>query len=853
MFARPSNHDRDRSVPAIDSTATTIDAAQLTTQNQRASKVLSTIETEKSESSETQEVIAFGESSPKQRKSIFQHLTTKTAAALIGSAVMLPILAVGTATYYFGSQAVNKQIILARRTDIELAETEIVRQQQLLAALLIGTGTTALLAGAIAAWGTKRLLRFRSGTGNRETKEQTAADKFIQNLSQSIAPEDIKILKTAVEEVRKSLICDRAVVYSLDRKQYGVILAESVAPGYTEVLGKSSENPCFDPKYFELDRDGIPPIDNLHQTIISGDRESTDVTAKIVTPIVCEGRLFGLLAVYQDATPRQWQQTEIKLLRQLADQTGWALSRSKLLHEIVCLQARLAKEREWTNYFTEATQHIRQSIKQEDILEVSVEEVRRVLSCDRVVVYSLNSDNYGVVIAESVAPGYTRALYKTITDPCFAARYLDQYRDGRVRAIDNIEQAVISECYLEQLKTLEVKANLVTPILNQGQLFGLLVAHQCSQPRHWLDYEIRWLTQIATQVGFALDNAQLLQRAKNHTLATKLLNDFSLSLSKNTNELQQLQNITEQARSIIGLDRAIIYQFAPNRAGTILVESVAAGYPRALDSEVKDTLAQDYAKYRSEPIQAIANIEKANLTPHHRERLKSLEVQASLTVPIWQEQQLFGLLIGHQCRRSRCWEQGEIELFTQLGLQLGLALEVTKLKIAIAQSSDADRVEIGQQQISELLAENRTALQNLKAQMSDRSIVTENFLQQIAEMTKTTKPIAEATEIEVFKQPDLDYSTTNLHNGFLAQTTPLQLPMVEAGESLKLSDNNNSEVQIITGELVEHTESESGSESIDQFAGEISNLSNQISQQSSIVTESFQKLATFARQLSEKE
>ena len=46
--------------------------------------------------------------------SIFQRLQAKTAATLVGSAIMLPILAVGTSTYYFGSQAVNKQIILAK-------------------------------------------------------------------------------------------------------------------------------------------------------------------------------------------------------------------------------------------------------------------------------------------------------------------------------------------------------------------------------------------------------------------------------------------------------------------------------------------------------------------------------------------------------------------------------------------------------------------------------------------------------------------------------------------------------------------------------------------------------------------
>ncbi|PSB05700.1 guanylate cyclase, partial [Pleurocapsa sp. CCALA 161] len=158
------------------------------------------------------------------------------------------------------------------------------------------------------------------------------------------------------------------------------------------------------------------------------------------------------------------------------------------------------------------TQHIRASLKTGDILNTSVKEVRRILECDRVVVYSMNSDNHGMIVAESVAPGWTRAKGKVINDPCFESRYLDKYRNGRVRAWGNIYEAGMTKCYIEQLEQLEVKANLVTPIINEGKLFGLLVAHQCSDFRQWQHPEIRWVTQIATQVGFALDNAKLLEQ-----------------------------------------------------------------------------------------------------------------------------------------------------------------------------------------------------------------------------------------------------------------------------------------------------------------------------------------------------
>ena len=985
-----------------------------------------------------------------QERSIFLRLKAKTAAILVGSAVMLPILAVGTVTYYFGSQAINKQEILAKRVDtISLVETELARQQRQLAALLIGTGTTALLAGAVAALGTKKLLEAIAKISTDETPEEikTQVDRLVDDLSPSTS--QTNILKAIVEEARNYLNCDRVVVYALNQDKYGVIVAESVALGYTQALGQTIEDPCFAARYLDQYRDGrvraiddiyqvemtpchreqleklevkanlVTPIINegqlfgllvahqcekprqwqqeevefLHQLakkaglalenanlwntmvgfqtkaererkwtnyftdaiqhirasikqddvleisveevrrVLECDRvvvyslnqdqygvviaesvsagypralnktiedpcfaaryldkyrdgrvraidniyeagmsrcyieqlETLEVKANLVTPILNEGKLFGLLVAHQCSQPRNWQDYEIRWVTQIATQVGFALDNAKVLAASTTQQAQAERERKWTNYFTDAIQYIRASIKQDDVLEISVEEVRRVLECDRVVVYSLNQDQYGVVIAESVSAGYPRALNKTIEDPCFAARYLDKYRDGRVRAIDNIYEAGMSRCYIEQLETLEVKANLVTPILNEGKLFGLLVAHQCSQPRNWQDYEIRWVTQIATQVGFALDNATLLEKLKNDGLPTQLLNNFSLSISEKTSKSELLKIAVEQARKVIQLDRVIVYQFDDNLNGNIVAESVVRGYPRAINSQIKDPcFARKYGeKYRQGRIKAIANIHQANLTSCHLEQLESLSVKASVVVPILQDEQLFGLLIGHQCKQPRIWSRSEIDLFAQLALQLGLALDRVELREELDAAKHTETNELEQehsagqnlnQEISQLLIKNQAALRDLRAKINNHSVASDFSLQVSAmeqqtkamlnsdlkpqqlnykktastqntqietDVTAAQRAIAEATE----KVAALNQSHQNLHQMVniinelkqkivypSAPTTPPQLPMgeiiLEASEvTLEPINSYNYDLDLNTGQLVENSES----------------------------------------------
>ena len=799
-----------------------------------------------------------------QEQAITQQWKAKTTAILVGAAVMVPILAVGTVTYYFGSQAINKQAIFARRHENrDLAEAELAREQKLLAALLIGTGTTALLVGVMAAWGTKRLIKYTSKKSTEEpiSKDEPEAEvatqisrEFSQNLNQSVPQKDL--LQAIVEEARNYLHCDRVVVYSLNQDQYGVIVAESVALGYTSALGKIIKDPCFESRYLDQYRDGrVRAIDNIYEAEMTpchlDQLEQLEVKANLVTPIINEGQLFGLLVAHQCAASRHWQQAEIEFLHQLAKKVGLALDNAKLLHNMSSLQSLAATERKWTNYLTDAIQHIRQSIKQDDVLDVSVKEVRRVLECDRVVVYSLNQDNYGVVVAESVAPGYPRALHKTIKDPCFEARYLDKYRDGRVRALNNIYEAGMTDCYLEQLERLEVKANLVTPILNEGKLFGLLVAHQCSQPRDWQDYEIRWMTQIATQVGFALDNAQILSKLENKDVSTELLNSFTLGIRDRLNQSELLKTVVEQARKGMGLDRALIYQFDADWNGTIVAESVVLGYPRTLHSQIKDPcFAREYAeKYRQGRIQAIANIAQANLTHCYLEQLESFAVKASLVAPILQDGQLFGLFIGHQCSQPRPWEQSAIDLFAQLALQLGLALERVKLREELDQANNISGNEPHQKQLeqdrTEPLPENPVAPQNLKAEISDQSQNINGLIEQAKKMieraeanaTDNSKPQEQLSDGETIEQSnntqlkkdvtqEQEVIQRDLGQGFQASEvdsgdSPLGLPsepleqeaIVEAREKVEILNQSHQDLSQMVSLINEMKEKMKRSES----------------------------------------
>ena len=520
--------------------------------------------------------------------------------------------------------------------------------------------------------------------------ETTELTSVIEKISNASGKEEL--LNATVVQMRHLLRCDRVLVYCLDENNYGLVVAESVADGWTEAKGRMIDDPCIASKYIEEYRNGrVRAMDDVRGANITPcyaeQLEGLEVEALLVAPVIGESDLFGLLIAHQCTTTRSWQESEIDWIREIASRVGLMLERG-VTSKTESHNA--PDDSKWSEHFTDAIAYIRQSLIKEDILKASVTEVRRILECDRVVVYSLDRNlRYGEVIAESVASGWTRALNKTIDDPCFELTYREKYLNGRVGAWSNIYETGMTKCYIQQLEDLEVKANLVTPIISEGNLFGLLVAHQCSDFRNWQQAEIRWTAQIATQVGFALDNAKLLAQTQQlqHQLAdeaklTKYFTDAVRYIQESLQREDVLEISVEEARRVLDCDRVVVYSLDNNlRYGEVIAESVAPGWTRALNKTIDDPCFEPTyrEKYLNGRVRALSNIYEAGMSQCYIEQLEKLEVKANLVTPIINEGRLSGLLVAHQCSDFRNWQQSKIRWLTQIATQVGFALNNAKL------------------------------------------------------------------------------------------------------------------------------------------------------------------------------
>lgn len=202
----------------------------------------------------------------------------------------------------------------------------------------------------------------------------------------------------------------------------------------------------------------------------------------------------------------------------------------------------------------EMTQRIRQSLKLQEILQTTVDEVRQFLQVDRVIIFQFEPTWGGTVTVESVGDEAFAILPFKIYDPCIGNIYVEPFQQGLVTAKADIYNANISPCHIEFLAQFQIRANLVVPILKNGELWGLLAAHHCTAPRQWQNSEIDLLKQIASQVSIALQQSVLLEHLQIELTERK---QAEFALQELNTELEQ--RVAERTAELTALnDRLLV-------------------------------------------------------------------------------------------------------------------------------------------------------------------------------------------------------------------------------------------------------------------------------------------------------
>ena len=345
------------------------------------------------------------------------------------------------------------------------------------------------------------------------------------------------------------------------------------------------------------------------------------------------------------------------------------------------------------------------------VFKSALEGAREILAVDRVVIYRFRPDWSGYIAAESVGWDCSSTLNTQIEDACIPESLITAYKNNRVVPTHDVFNAGFHPNHLKLMERLQIKSNLVVPILHDDELFGLLIAHHCAEFHEWQLDEVDFLRQLAVQLGVTLDRLALLQEREADAERSQILKDITLLITQAETIDSLLTRLPlAHVRQAIAADRVIVYRFDQTWNGAIIAESVDPKWPRALGAEIHDPcFEKEYVeKYRRGRVQAVSNIYDAGLTSCHLKQLVPFAVKASLVTPIRKGDNLMGLLIAHQCANPRNWEQIDIDFFIQVANQVGVALDRCEL---------LNQRETAAQQASLLAVEQRRQKEILQRQL----------------------------------------------------------------------------------------------------------------------------------------
>ncbi len=544
------------------------------------------------------------------------------------------------------------------------------------------------------------------------TSKYQALLAVVEKIRASLALDEI--LQTTVAEVRHLLQADRVGIYRFiphSQWQTGEFVAEALRIPYTSILGWQISEHCFAEKhgiYYQQGRKFIledleaAPLQPCHRQML----ESLGLRANVVVSLLAGDRLWGLLTVHQCEKPHHWEPETLEFIDHIALHLGVAIQQAELLAE----QKRQAKALSYVIERSRVTEtlidKIRRSHDLTTVLTTATGEIQRILNLDWVAVYQFTPktrQSQGRFLAVSLGPHQPQLYHTPITWRDWPFNF---FPNQDYLAIADVQNASLEPATRQSLLQFQTHALLYFPLFKDQEFWGVFCLHQFQQPRPWTTDEITFVQKISLQLGIALYQGSLLLQAHNQTAA---LNTMLAQTQQQKEELQKsaqreraladvidkirrtldlttiFQTTVTEVRQLLKADRCYLFQFRPegqNQQGSVVAEDVLSGFTSLLTVNHPLIPQGDFLDRHYFHKGLILAFDDLQDVPHSAEFLtlaNSLEIRAMLVVPLFQGDNLWGLLGLHQCWQARAWQSSEIEFVLKVANQLGIAVDQAKL------------------------------------------------------------------------------------------------------------------------------------------------------------------------------
>jgi GAF domain-containing protein len=272
-------------------------------------------------------------------------------------------------------------------------------------------------------------------------------------------------------------------------------------------------------------------------------------------------------------------------------------------------------------------------------------------------------------------------LGQQIADPCLETmNYPGFFSQGHISLQDDIHQADLTDCYIDFLNQFQIQANLVIPIAEGAQLWGLMAIQQCSAPRHWLPWEIEFLSRLATKLSIAIQQSQLYQQTQQLVLREQSLNRVIQAVRHSLDLSTIFQTTTSEIGQLLQVDQVSIIQYQPEQEIWLYLERYCRTpeiSPSYVGLEIPDG-GNPHAE-QLKRFEIVRIDEPGQLEDEFSQILAATFPGSWLFIPLRVHDTLWGAIGLVHHHPPFAWQDWQVELTSTIADQLAIAIQQSEL------------------------------------------------------------------------------------------------------------------------------------------------------------------------------
>lgn len=396
-----------------------------------------------------------------------------------------------------------------------------------------------------------------------------------------------------------------------------------------------------------------------------------DSRSHLVTPLIRQGQVIGLMSLDVGGQPRPFQRSQVALAEAIAGQLALAVANSRLFEE--------ARERlRETEVLLSVGGILSASEPSHELMRRVAREVGRALGADTVGVYEVDPRQgllapiAGYHVPPVILEGFASRRFVLKQDSALC----ESWQAGRAVWSSNVQ----NDPRFDGLEGLPPSAVLFAPTMIRGKATGAIFAAWWQPGREFQPSEVRLMEGVGAQVGLAMDNAELARATQIKLEETKTLLSVSRAISSTLELGALLRHFLRQVARAVGADTVGAWLLTPDGQW---LEPVA-GYrvpPAYRDTSRGLRLAVAGNELYAEAVRTKRPVVERDLGDRRSvdPMVAPFAYRSYLFVPIVAKERVVGGFAAVWWTQARDFSESELALIGAIANQAGIAVDNARL------------------------------------------------------------------------------------------------------------------------------------------------------------------------------